>query len=294
MASATLITPRDLDLLDALDRCPLTARQLLKLSATFVQPFTQERKVRARLQVLAESGRVKAFPYAVAGRGQPSYYTLTRQGFRMLHGTDVEPPGKRPFGPVAIAHQQHTFALAEFLVHLAVAAHRAGMRLTNFARENEVCLSSGDDRIYPDAPFSLEGQGPPLHFNLELDNGTERIRSPKEIASWEKKIRVYEAVQDRSASRFRVLAVSARRHGRIPHILGAAATLARDPRRSLVYGVALADFLALEEPLTTPCFLDHRGRSVSLVPPNWASQTPLVTAAPVCYAPAPALACRAV
>jgi hypothetical protein len=294
MASTPLITPRDLDLLDALDRCPLTARQLLKLSETFVQPFTQERKVRARLQCLSEGGRVKARPYAVAGKGQPSYYTLTREGFRMLHDKGIQPPGKRPFGPIAIARQQHSFALAEFIVHVAVAAHRLGMRLTNVSRENEVRLSAGDEHVYPDQPFTLEGQGPPLHFYLEIDNGTERIRSAKEAASWERKIRVYEAVQDRSESRFRVLAVSARRHGRVPHILQAAAKLAREPKRSLVYGVSLAEFLALEAPLTTPCFSDHRGRQVSLVPPNWAVPRSLVAAAPVCYAPAPALACRVV
>src|SRR4051794_17169552 len=119
--ASTLITPRDLDLLDALDRCPLTARQLLKLSITFVMPFTTERKIRARLQHLAESGRVHRWPYAIAGRGAPHYYMLTRPGFRLLHGADAEPGGKRPFGPIGIAHQQHTFAIAKFLVHLAVA-----------------------------------------------------------------------------------------------------------------------------------------------------------------------------
>lgn len=292
--SSALITPRDLELLDALDHCPLTARQLLKWSGTFIQPFTQERKIRARLQLLAASGRVRQWPYAVAGRGQPSYYTLTRQSYRLLHDQDVEPPGKRPFGPVAIAHQQHTYALGDFLAHLSVAAHQAGLRLINFSRENAVTLVSGGERIYPDAAFTLEGGGSPLHYYLEIDNGTERIRSPKETVSWERKIRVYEAVLDRSPSRFRVLAVAARSPGRIPHILAAAAALARDPKRSLVYGIALADFLAEPQPLTTSSFRDHRGQAVSLLPMSRPITTSLPAPTPLCYSPPPVLACDGV
>lgn len=290
-----LITPRDLDLLDALDRCPLTARQLLKLSTAFDNPFTNERKIRARLQHLAESGRVRRWPYAIAGRGAPHYYMLTLQGYRLLHGANAESGGKRPFGPIGIAHQQHTFAIAEFVVHLSVAAHKAGLRVTNFARENSVCLSDGKDRIYPDNGFTLEGDAiPPFHFYLELDNGTERIRSSKETASWEKKIRVYEAEQDRSPTRFRVLAVAARGLGRIPHILGAAATLARDPKRSLVYGTSLAGFLAEEQPLTSTCFRDHRGGAVAMVPTFRSSENGLAQSSLVSYRVPPALAHAAV
>src|SRR5690348_15043445 len=111
MASTrTLVTPRDLDILQALERTPLTARQLLALSETFCSPFTSERKVRARMQLLGESGRVRRWQLAIAGRGTPSYYTLSRQGYTLLYGSDAAPPAKRSFQEVGIARQQHTFA----------------------------------------------------------------------------------------------------------------------------------------------------------------------------------------
>ena len=62
MAKAvSLLTPRDLDVLQALDYSPLTARQLLRLGETFACPFTTDRKLRARLHLLVESGRANAF-----------------------------------------------------------------------------------------------------------------------------------------------------------------------------------------------------------------------------------------
>ena len=91
---AWLLTTRDLEVLQALDRCPLTAEQLLKLSTTFSQPFTDERKVRARMQTLAEAGRVHRWRYAIAGRGSLQYYTLSRLGYKLLYGPDAPAPAK--------------------------------------------------------------------------------------------------------------------------------------------------------------------------------------------------------
>ena len=48
LSSNLLLTARDLEILTALDRCPLTAEQLLKLSQIFAAPFTSERRVRER------------------------------------------------------------------------------------------------------------------------------------------------------------------------------------------------------------------------------------------------------
>src|SRR5437016_4699256 len=57
----TLLTARALEILTCLEHCPLTAAQLLKFSQTFSHPFTDERRVRERLQALAAAGRVKQF-----------------------------------------------------------------------------------------------------------------------------------------------------------------------------------------------------------------------------------------
>ena len=89
-----LVTPRDRDLFVALERSPLTVRQLLKVSTTFVYPFTSERRVQERLQRLCAAGRLRRWFYATAGRGALSYYTLTPEGYRLLHGPEVRPPSR--------------------------------------------------------------------------------------------------------------------------------------------------------------------------------------------------------
>src|SRR5438552_13357048 len=131
-----LVTPRDRDVFKALDCCPLTVRQLLTLSATFAYPFTTERRVQERLQRLAAAGRVRRWRYATAGQGALSYYTLTPLGYRLLHGFDTVPSGRGLFGPVGVARQAHTRAIAEVLVQLFVSASRIEIRLAEFRREN--------------------------------------------------------------------------------------------------------------------------------------------------------------
>ena len=112
-----LVTARDLDILTALARCPLTSEQLLKLSETFAHPFTDLRRVRERLQILVAAGRVRQWRYATADRGAPNYYSLSPLGYRILHGEDAPPPAKRSHGPIGIARQHHTRSLADFIVH---------------------------------------------------------------------------------------------------------------------------------------------------------------------------------
>ena len=124
-----VITPRDLEVLAALDHCPLTAQQLLKLSHSFCLPFTTERRVRERLQQLEQQHWLTSWLYATASRGgSPSYWKLTRDGYRVLHGTDAVLPKRRYFEEIAIGHHHHTKCLADFLVQTFVAAHRLGTR----------------------------------------------------------------------------------------------------------------------------------------------------------------------
>src|ERR1700704_1771246 len=100
-----LVTPRDTDLFQALDRGPLTVRQLLKLSPTFAYPFTTERRVQERLQRLCAAGRVRRWRYATAGQGALSYYTLSPLGYRLLHGFAAAPSGRGLFSAIGIARQ---------------------------------------------------------------------------------------------------------------------------------------------------------------------------------------------
>jgi hypothetical protein len=266
-APLRLFTERDREILAALDLVPLTVPQLLKLSETFGQPFTSERRVRERLQQLAETGWVLRWPYATAGPGAPLYYKPSRMGFALLHGEHARAPTKRAFGPVGLLKQAHTIALAAFMVQTCVAAHRLGYRVTNVYRENTFKLQTGAGTVYPDDSFQIRASHDTAYnFFLEIDCSTERIRSTKDAESWERKLRTYDRWQNQSTERARVLIVAVRDSDRIAHILETAAQITENPRRSLFYGVSLSAYLAAAEPLTAACFRDHRGNQVALIP----------------------------
>ncbi len=187
----------------------------------------------------------------------------------MLHGDTAEPPTKRAFAPIGLSRQHHTQSLADFIVHTAVAAHGAGYAFTSFARENTLRIAVGADCLYPDCAFELIGPtGHRFAFLVEIDAGSERIRSPKDVESWERKIRLYDRYQDASPERFRVLIVATHDRARAARLLQAAATLVGNPQRSLFYGISLPAYLACPDALRAPCFRDQRGRAVALVAPR--------------------------
>jgi hypothetical protein len=274
------LTDRDVEILQALDRCPLTVSQLLKLSCTFPgQPFTSIRSVQDRLQKLRNIGWLQSWPYAFPIRGgTPDYYRLTLQGFRLLHGEHAPPPAKRHFSEVSVARHHHSHGLAEFVVHTLTAAHRRGIILKNFFRENTLALPVDEAVAYPDSVFELHTRDrQQLNFLVELDNGTERIRSDKDTESWQKKIHLYNILQDRNyPDRFRVLVVSTRCSGRLRSILGLAAQHATNPQRALLYGIHLDDYLREPDALCVPCFRNHRDEQVALIPaaPSVSARSP--------------------
>ncbi len=235
-----LVTPRDVELLRALDYAPLTARQLEKLSMTWEAPFRSTRLVRERLQRMGEAKLVSVHRYAILDRGQPeNYYLLSRRGYRLLHGPDSQPPTKGYFSPAGLARQPHQRAVSDFVVHTACGAHRSGIRFTGFYRENTIRLAADGQSIYPDASFALVTRDDKVfRFFVEIDNDTERIRSQKDADSIERKIRTYDAVQDQS-----------------PERRGSCSSPRRIPQRdSTTFSV------------TSPLFVDHRGDRQSLVP----------------------------
>ena len=264
------VTSRDIEIFVALDRSALTIEQLLKLSQAFEgEPFTSIRSVQDRLQKLSLAGWVQRWRYATASHGaSPHYYKLTLTGYRVLYGRDALPPTKRHFSEVAVAHQHHTRCLADFIVHTSVAAHSFGVTMSNFYRENTLCLNVGDDTLYPDCAFELvTPHRRQFNFLVELDNGTERVRSTKDVESWQRKIRLYDHLQRQSyPNRFRVLIVTTRSPERLRHILDAAASLVTNRQRSLFYGVYLPDYLGQPHAVCSACFRDHRWQPVSLLP----------------------------
>lgn len=261
-----VVTERDIDILTALDRVPLTAQQILAVSETFSHPFGSERTVRERLQALTDAGWIRSSLYALpSSGGSPKYYFLARTGYGILHGPGTLPPTKRHFSPHAVSRQQHTKALADFLVHLLRSSHRAGVRVTEFYRENTLKLTVDEQSLYPDSSFQLIAGGRPLNFVVEIDNHTETIRSPKDTETWERKLRLYDRLQDNISNRFRLLAVTTRSSDRLRHILSTAAGVLRNPQRCLVYGIDLPTFVREEEPLHRSVFRDHLGRATALI-----------------------------
>src|SRR5207249_1428495 len=98
--------------------------------------------------------------------------------------------------------------------------HAAGVNLGDFARENTLRLSTGEEHLYPDAAFALSTlERPPFTFYVELDNSTEPLASPRTCDSWQRKLQFYERLQDQSPFRFRVLAVVTRSVHRMDHLL---------------------------------------------------------------------------
>ena len=264
------LTDRDMEILLAIERCPLTVVQLLKLSRTFPgQPFTSLRSVQDRLQKMRDAGWVRRWPYATASRGgSPDYYKTPLLGFRLVYGESAVPPTKRHFAEVSIANHHHTHSLADFIVHAITAAHRRAIRMARFYRENTLRLRASSEVFSPDCAFEFHTPtGPQLNFLVELDNGTERIRSDKDTESWQRKIRLYNLLQDANyPHRFRVLVVTTRSRDRFRSILTLAAEQTANPRRSLFYGIHLDDFLAEPDAICRPCFQNHHGAPVALVP----------------------------
>ena len=200
----SIITARDEEILAALDKTPLTAVQLLTMSDIFRNGrFTSERKVRARLQKLA-SGPVRQARYTgLAGRiGSPSYYMLTPLGFRMLHGNDARPHSKHAFKDIGVARQQHTFALAEFVVHTLRSIHAFQLPLLDYYRENTLKLTIARDRLLPDCAFSVALDGKEFHFMVEIDCGSEPIHSVRSVHAWQRKVELYESYAEQSSQRW--------------------------------------------------------------------------------------------
>lgn len=104
-----------------------------------------------------------------------------------------------------------------------------------------------------------------MNFLVELDCGTERVRSDQPTDSWERKVRLYERYADRTPTRFRVLAVCTGGETRVGNVLAVAKLLAKNPRRSLVYGVSLPDYLAVADAVNTPVWGDQNGARVAAV-----------------------------
>ena len=267
----TKIGERDIELLTAIDRCPLTPAQLCKLSETFVSPFNDEANMRRRFRKLASAQLVQCFPYVIGGDGRsPRYYKLTRDGYRLLYGKNASLPKRRYFQAISPGHHHHTYSMAETIVHLCVKAKENNCEVIQFARENSIKLRAEPFTLYPDSAFVIRrSDGRCFSFVLEYDNGTERVRSKQDVESIERKIRGYDAHQSQFAAhdpdRYLVLFITTRSKLRLKYILDVAADVMKQPQRRVFVGCELGDFLNAD-PFRNSVFEDHRGLRRMIVP----------------------------
>ncbi len=276
MSTRVSLSPRDRSLLRLLSYTPATTSLLLRGSSTFEGgAFSDERRLRERLQALAEAGYVRSWSTAQAGGGLMNYYKLTAIGFEELHGQEAAKPSRAFFAEVSPSGFVHTFRLAEAVVETLRACHTRRVSVAQVRRENELSLKAGDREVQPDTFVRLLAAGRAFNLAFEMDNSTEPVDSYAD-RSIREKLLTYHAYQELVLTqwllqgkrwerpRFRVVFFT-RSVARAYHILASAADLTTNRKRRLVYAATLEDYLAESNPLTSPLFLDHTGSWQALV-----------------------------
>ena len=278
---AIVANRRVLDVLRLLDRSPLPAHLILKASVTFGTEedpddgFTDIRRVRERMQHLAEAGFVAIREYPLTGHGVMNFYHLTPMGYRILY--QAEPEGKDAgfFREVAPTRREHTFALAKVIVHTLVGAHNRSIAIVGFKRENSFPIKAAGREQKPDGVWQFETSGKLFNYLFEVDMGTAPIDAAAGN-SIKNKIVTYEAYYDHAwhawkrgnrrgrRPRFRVVFLTTTTD-RAEHILVEAGKLARNGDRRLCYAATIDSYLGEADPLVEPLFLDHAGNWQALV-----------------------------
>lgn len=280
-----IYTARDQQIHESLNITPLDTQQLLRLSETFDQPFTSDRRLRERMQEHADAGWVHTFAYATPTVGIVNYYKLSQTGYRMLNGPDAPLPKPSAFREVSPALQRHTRHLADAIVQTSIHARRLGVPILDQLGENQLTLTLGERSQKPDHSFRLATPDGVFTYYDELDEATEPIASTKQRESLEAKIRFHEDYQNATGERYRVRVFFPKASPRFTQFLAIArqhATL----QRVIFLAVLLEDYMRHGSPLTAPLFVDHHNRLQSLVPSESRYQSRLPTFAEILAKPA--------
>jgi hypothetical protein len=289
MSNRVSLSSRDVSLLRLLSWTPATTTLLLRASPSFEgDPFTDERRIRERLQSLGAAGFVRSWSSAQAGGGLKNYYKLTPSGFQRLYGNESPQPSRAFFVEISPSLFDHTFRLAEVIVEVVRACHEKRVTIERFIRENELSFRVGVDQVQPDCFFRLKSGGRTFNLAFEIDNSTESLDSHA-VNSVRTKLRIYDVYQEVVLSqwlaagrkwerpRLRVVFLT-RSIERAYHILSLAAATTRNRTRRLVYAATHESFVTEPHPLNDPIFLDHFGAWQSLIdlhPTAPSSKTPV-------------------
>jgi hypothetical protein len=268
---------------------PATTLLLLRASLTFEgEKFLDERRLRERLQTLCKGGFLRAWPAASGRGGLQNYYKLTPTGFAKLYGHEAPMPTRTFFSEVSPSLFDHTFQLAEVIVATLVGCHRRRISIERFIRENELLFPVGNDQVQPDCFFRLKCSEKYFNLAFEIDQSTESLDSHA-ASSVRKKLTLYHAYQDNVLTqwlrngkkwerpRLRVVFLT-RSIERAYHILALANELNKNRNRRLVYAASQDCYIAEQDRLQAPIFLNHFGGWQSLVelhPTALNSKTPV-------------------
>ena len=171
MPQGVLLSDRDLALLRLLDLTPATAMQIRKASVTFGDdPFHDERRVRERMQALADAGLVRSFPAAIPGGGVMLYYRLTQEGFRSAFPEDTDNPPRVSLHEIAPSRLRHAMVTADAIVHTLVACQQRGVRVLKTTGDGRLTLAIGEHRQQPDFHVQLGSAGRTFNLVFEIDN----------------------------------------------------------------------------------------------------------------------------
>lgn len=269
--------------------CPLTAKQILKISQTWLHPFTSLRRTQERMKVLTTAGQVHSWRYATTEQGGGClYYKLTLAGYRtVMSDDDIGPPTKRFFHEISPGRHRHQRALSHFIVQTHLAAHYRGIEVIEFHPENTYRIECGERPLFPDARLKLRlPNGKQFTYCVEVDNSTESVFSRQSRDSILSKMQRYLIDMVTEPEKYRVLFVVNGSLERLKHIVDVARQLITGHTYSPFYVVLLKDYLAQADALFRPCFhspqnnkialLRSQSRQYQLVPPR------LVTSALVC------------
>ncbi len=279
--SRTIVRTRQVeDLLRLLELTPAVAADILTASVSFgtaEEPgcFADLRRVREKLESLVAAGLVVFHEYALGDRRTMNFYQLTRDGYRFLHGKDAPDNYRRRFGDIAPTQREHTYDLSRLITHALASAHRRGIRVQWASPENTFVIEAPPLTTKPDFSAVFAHSGRSFNTFWERDRHTESIDSltPNSVRN---KLLTYERYCDLLYSRWRAGEFPGPRPRirvlfwtdtmeRAEHILYAAAQLAQDSRRLLVYATTMDSFLHEDDALMQPLFLDHRGRFQAMV-----------------------------
>ena len=196
MSQGIILSHRDFSLLRLLDLTPATAVQLRKASVTFDgEAFRDERRVRERLQTLADAGFVRSWPIAVPGGGLISIYRLTLEGHRTAFPESAEAPPRSSLNEIAPSRVRHTLSTADAIVHTLAACHERGVKVQRAVGDGRLTLEVGEYWQQPDFHFQLGYAGKTFNLLFEIDNATEPLDSRRE-QSIRTKILGYQSYQD--------------------------------------------------------------------------------------------------